>query len=62
MRGRKRILHNDTFPRLLSKITYSDDDLKLHDFKDRKELCEAMYDTMKKYGGIGLSANKLVYL
>ena len=47
-------------PRLLSKIApYSDDDLKLHDFKDRKELCDAMYDTMKKYGGIGLSANQV---
>ena len=47
-------------PRLLSKIApYSDDDLKTHDFKDRKELCDAMYDTMKKYGGIGLSANQV---
>ena len=62
MSKEKRILQmvppND--PRLLSKIApYSDDDLKLHDFKDRKELCDAMYDTMKKYGGIGLSANQV---
>ena len=28
-------------------------------FKDRKELSEAMFDTMKKYGGIGLSANQV---
>ena len=27
--------------------------------KDRKELSEAMFDTMKKYGGIGLSANQV---
>ena len=47
-------------PRLLSKIApFKDDDLKLHDFKDRKELGKAMYDTMKKYGGIGLSCNQV---
>ena len=62
MSEQKRILHmvapND--PRLLSKIApYSDDDLKTHGFKDRTELCDAMYDTMKKYGGIGLSANQV---
>ena len=58
----KRILHmvapND--PRLLSKIApYNDDMLKEHGFKDRKELGTAMYDTMKKYGGIGLSCNQV---
>ena len=58
----KKILHmvapND--PRLLSKIApYNDDMLKEHGFKDRKELGTAMYDTMKKYGGIGLSCNQV---
>ena len=33
--------------------------LKDEGFKDRKELSEAMFDTMKKYGGIGLSANQV---
>ena len=33
--------------------------LKEEGFKDRKELSEAMFDTMKKYGGIGLSANQV---
>ena len=27
--------------------------------KDRKEISELMFDTMKKYGGIGLSANQV---
>ena len=58
----KRILKmvppND--PRLLSKIApYQDDMLKEHDFKDRKALADAMYDTMKKYGGLGLSCNQV---
>jgi peptide deformylase len=33
--------------------------LKDEGFKDRKELSETMFDTMKKYGGIGLSANQV---
>ena len=37
---------------------FQDDMLKEHDFKDRKELAESMFTTMKKYGGIGLSANQ----
>ena len=54
----KRILQmvapND--PRLLSKIApFVDDTLKENDFKDRQDLCTAMNDTMKKYGGLGLS-------
>ena len=58
----KRILKmvppND--PRLLSKIApYQDDMLKEHDFKDRQALADAMYDTMKKYGGLGLSCNQV---
>ena len=47
-------------PRLLTKIApYQEDMLKEHDFKDRKELADAMYDTMKKYGGLGLSCNQV---
>ncbi len=47
-------------PRLLTKIApYQDDMLKEHDFENRKELADAMYDTMKKYGGLGLSCNQV---
>ena len=46
--------------RLLSKIApYQDDMLKEHDFENRKALADAMYDTMKKYGGLGLSCNQV---
>jgi len=38
---------------------FSDDILKEHDFKDRKELSDSMFDTMKKYGGIGLTCNQV---
>ena len=38
---------------------FNDDMLKEEGFKDRKELSEKMFDTMKKYGGIGLSANQV---
>ena len=33
--------------------------LKDEGFKDRKELSEAMFGAMKKYGGIGLSGNQV---
>ena len=33
--------------------------LKDEGFKDRKELSDKMYDLMKKFGGIGLSANQV---
>ena len=47
-------------PRIQSAIApFSDDMLEEHGIKDRKELSEAMFDTMKKYGGIGLSANQV---
>jgi len=47
-------------PRILSAIApFQDDMLKEHDFKDRKELVEAMFFTMHKYGGIGLTANQV---
>ena len=46
--------------RLLTKIApYQDDMLKEHDFENRKALADAMYDTMKKYGGLGLSCNQV---
>ena len=42
-----------TDPRVQSAIApFQDDMLKEHDFKDRKELVEAMFFTMHKYGGI----------
>ena len=47
-------------PRVQSAIApFSDDMLKDEGFKDRKELSETMFETMKKYGGIGLSANQV---
>ena len=49
-----------TDPRVQSAIApFSDDMLKEEGFKDRKELSDKMFDTMKKYGGIGLSANQV---
>ena len=38
---------------------FSDDLLKEHGFKDRKELAESMFTTMKKYGGVGLTCNQV---
>ena len=47
-------------PRLLMQIApFVDDTLKEAGFKDRIELSKVMYDTMAKYGGIGLSANQV---
>ena len=47
-------------PRVQSAIApFQDDMLKEHDFKDRKELAESMFDTMKKYGGVGLTCNQV---
>ena len=47
-------------PRVQSAIApFQDDMLKEHDFKDRKELTESMFATMKKYGGIGLTCNQV---
>lgn len=49
-----------TDPRVLTMIApFKDDMLAEHEFKDRKELKDAMFETMKKYGGIGLSANQV---
>ena len=49
-----------TDPRVQSAIApFNNDMLKDEGFKDRKELSEKMFDLMKKYGGIGLSANQV---
>ena len=49
-----------TDPRVQSAIApYNDEMLKDEGFKDRKELSEKMFDALKKYGGIGLSANQV---
>ena len=53
-------------PRVQSAIApFTDEMLKEENqpkelvFKDRKDLSEKMFDAMKKYGGIGLSANQV---
>ncbi len=47
-------------PRVQCAIApFSDDMLADEGFKDRKELSEKMYNTMKKYGGIGLTCNQV---
>ena len=49
-----------TDPRVQSAIApFQDATLKEHGFKDRKELTDAMFATMKKYGGIGLTCNQV---
>ena len=49
-----------TDPRVQSAIApFNNDMLKDEGFKDRKELSDKMFETMKKYGGIGLSANQV---
>jgi len=49
-----------TDPRVQTAIApFTDDMLKDHGFKDRKELTNTMFDTMFKYGGLGLSANQV---
>ena len=58
MKELKLIPPND--PRVKSAIApFSDDMLKEHDIKDRKELADAMFTTMKKYGGIGMTCNQV---
>lgn len=47
-------------PRVKTAIApFSDDMLKEHDFKDRKELKESMINTMRKYHGLGLTCNQV---
>ena len=49
-----------TDPRVMSSIApWTDDLLKEHNFKDRKEVSDLMFKTMLRYGGIGLSANQV---
>ena len=49
-----------TDPRVQTAIApFTDDMLKEHDFKDRKELTESMFECMKKFHGIGLTANQV---
>ena len=49
-----------TDPRVQCAIApFNDDMLKDEDVKNRQELSDAMFETMKKYGGIGLSANQV---
>jgi len=49
-----------TDPRLLMQIApFEDSALEQLKLKDRKELCTIMYDTMVKYGGLGLSCNQV---
>ena len=55
-----------TDPRVQSAIAPFTDEMLLKEnqpkelvFKDRKDLSEKMFDAMKKYGGIGLSANQV---
>ena len=49
-----------TDPRVLSAVApFTDDMLKEHGFKDRKELSDKLFETMFRFGGIGLSANQI---
>ena len=49
-----------TDPRVQTAIApFTDDMLKEHDFKDRKELTESMFTCMKKFHGIGLTCNQV---
>lgn len=53
-------LISPTDPRVQTAIApFNDEMLKEYDFKDRKELSNIMFDTMFKYGGLGLSANQV---
>ena len=49
-----------TDPRLLMQIApFEDNTLEQFNMKGRKELGKIMYDTMVKYGGLGLSCNQV---
>ena len=49
-----------TDPRVVSAIApFNDEMLKEHGYKDRQELSDKLFETMNKYGGIGLSANQV---
>jgi len=58
MKELKLIPPND--PRVKSAIApFQDEMLQEEGFKDRKELSDCMFETMKKYGGIGLTCNQV---
>jgi len=58
MKELKLIPPND--PRVNNAIApFVDDMLKDEEIKDRQELSDAMFESMSKYGGIGLSANQV---
>src|SRR6056300_2110835 len=58
MKELKLIPPND--PRVQTAIApFNDDMLKDEGFENRKELVDAMFETMTKYHGIGLSANQV---
>ena len=47
-------------PRVVSAIApFNDEMLKEYGYKDRQELSDELFETMNKYGGIGLSANQV---
>ncbi len=49
-----------TDPRVITAIApFQDDMLKEYGFKDRQDLTDFMFETMVKYGGIGLSCNQV---
>ena len=49
-----------TDPRVQSAIApFNDEMLKEHGYKNRQELSDDLFETMNKYGGIGLSANQV---
>jgi peptide deformylase len=58
--SKELVLLPPTDPRVQSAIApFKDEMLAEHGFKDRKELTNTMFDTMFKYGGLGLSANQV---
>ena len=49
-----------TDPRVVSAIApFNDEMLKEYGYKDRQALSDDLFETMNKYGGIGLSANQV---
>jgi len=58
--SKELVLLPPTDPRVQSAIApFKDEMLAEYGFKDRKELTNTMFDTMFKYGGLGLSANQV---
>lgn len=58
MKELKLLPPND--PRVLNAIApFKDEMLQDEGFKDRQELVDSMFETMSKYGGIGLTCNQV---